>query len=102
MKILKFNESDNLSELSNDKVAEIIEHVSNFISDFNDKISLIEELSNDINSFKSQSKNSNDQIDNTKINLDILKSKLEDLIQISDNISIDLKDYNDNGRQYLY
>lgn len=105
MRILKFNEAiDGIisDDISTDRSFEIIDELKNISNDITKNIESVTLLSNELSSYKSNSKDSNDQIDDSAINTELLKSQLEEVNKLIDNICVSLKDYNENGRKFLY
>ena len=72
------------------------------LSDFDSKREKIESLHDELSNFKSRSTKSNDQIDDTVANLELVISKISDCINNLDTVSSELKDYDESGRKYLY
>ena len=102
MKIRKFNENADIIEISNEKVNSIIDDLSNIMSSVNKNKIYIETISNDLYGYRSSSKKANDQIDDTVSDLEVIKTKVNDMIGLIENAVKNLKDYNQNGRKYLY
>lgn len=102
MKIRRYNEQNDILDISSDKVAEILEVISSMISNTNSDRKKVEDIHEELSSFKSDSNKSNDQIDDAVSNLELVKAKLNDALDLLDNISQELKDYSENGRKYLY
>jgi len=102
MKIRKFNENADIIEISNEKVNSIIDDLSNIMSSVNKNKISIETISNDLSGYRSSSKKANDQIDDTVSDLEVIKTKVNDMIGLIENAVKNLKDYNQNGRKYLY
>lgn len=101
MKIRRFNEAE-ISDISTDRVLEIIKMISDMSSDLNQKSENIDALLNELNNFRSSSKGKNDQIDDSVANLEFVKNHFKDSLDKLDNIVQNMKDYNQNGRKYLY
>ena len=101
MKIRRFNESD-ISDLSTDRVLEIVNSISDMLGDLNQKSEIIDSLVNELNNFRSSSTSKNDQIDDSVSNLELAKKCISDLLDRLDSVSQNMKDYNQNGRKYLY
>lgn len=101
MKIRRFNEAE-ISDISTDRVLEIIKMISDMSSDLNQKSENIDALLNELNNFRSSSKGKNDQIDDSVANLEFVKNHFKDSLDKLDNIAQNMKDYNQNGRKYLY
>ncbi len=101
MKIKRFNESE-VSDLSTDRVLEITNSISDMISTLDQKSEFIDSLINELNNFRSSSTSKNDQIDDSVSNLELAKKYVLDLLDKLDSVSQNMKDYNQNGRKYLY
>ncbi len=101
MRIFKFNEAE-LSEISPDRVSEIIENISTISNDVRQKQESIDALINELGNFKTSNKSSNDQIDDSISSLEILRKLLGDSLDKMDNVVINMKDYSKDGRKYLY
>jgi chromosome segregation ATPase len=102
MKIRKFYEADEVMDISNDRITEILSQLSNMSSDLDKKKEEIISLTNEMSNYRSKSKKSNDQIDDSVADMETIDSKLGDIISSIDTISNNLKSYNESGRQYLY
>lgn len=102
MRISKFNESNTLNDISNDRIKEILDSMRNTSDIVNDKIDEIQTLIGEFSKFKGKSRKSNDQIDDTILNLESLKSKMSDILSTISSINENLSDYKENGRRYLY
>ena len=74
MRIRKFYESDSI-EISNDRVSEIIEELSTISSDIDSKKQEMKLLTDELSNFRSKSNKSNDQIDDSVSNLEVINSK---------------------------
>lgn len=102
MKFLKrFNEKKEILELSPERLDEINKSLVEFSSELNSKIELIESYLNELENYSSGN-DENDQIDESILNLQIVKKSLEESLDKIDNTSNKLKDYGDKGRQYLF
>lgn len=97
----KFNESD-IQDISSDRIEEIISSLTEMSSDVNQKNEIIDSLINELNNFRGNSGKSNDQIDDSISNLQLIRKSFSDSIDKLDNVVIDIKDYNENGRKFLY
>jgi len=102
MKIKKFNEAEDIVNISNDRVDEIISDLSSLSHEIDDKAKIINGLLNELENYKTKSKNANNQIDDAYINMDSVKVKLDESTTLIDNIIGLLKDYNESGSKYLY
>jgi uncharacterized coiled-coil DUF342 family protein len=102
MKIRKFFESDETVDISNDRITEIINQISEIASTMDAKKEEIISLKNEFSNYRSKSKKSNDQIDDSVSNLEIVDSKISDTLSALDTVFKNLKDYNESGRKFLY
>jgi chromosome segregation ATPase len=102
MRIRKFNESDEVEDISNDRVKEILESIKKISSVIDEQKEEIQSFSNELSKFKSKSNKSNDQIDDSILIFESLKSKMDDLLSGLDTVNNNLIDYTENGRKYLY
>ena len=102
MKIRKFFEAEETVYISNDRIKEIIEQLSVISSTLDAKKEEIQSLTNELSNYRSKSKKSNDQIDDSVANLESIISKVKDVLSGLDTTSNNLKDYNESGRKYLY
>lgn len=102
MKIRKFYESNEIVDISNDRVVEILDHLTSISSLFDKKKEELISLTNELSNYRSQSKKSNDQIDDSVSDMETITSKIQEVISSLDNISTNLQSYNDSGRKYLY
>lgn len=101
MRILKFNESDDI-KISNDRVNEIISELSSISSSIDEKSKDIKLILSELENYRSKSKTSNNQIDDASLSIDSLQAKLDESTSLIDDIVTLLKSYNDNGEKYLY
>jgi uncharacterized protein YaaN involved in tellurite resistance len=102
MKIRKFNEAEEALNISNERVDEIINELSSIASEVDAKAKLINTLSNELENYRSKSKKANNQIDDASLNIEVVKTKLDESTTLIDNIIGLLKDYNEKGSKYLY
>ena len=101
MKIRRFNEAEEMN-ISSERVEEIINELSSMTSDINEKAKSIATLAGELENYRSKSKQANNQIDDASLNMDSLKSKLDESTTLLDNIIDLLKDYTEGGEKYLY
>jgi ABC-type transporter Mla subunit MlaD len=101
MKIRRFDESE-MSDISPDRVIEILQSLTTMSSEMDQRIELIDSLINELNNFKSSSKSNNDQIDDSISNLEITRRLFKDSLDKMDNVASNMRDYNQNGRKFLY
>jgi len=102
MRIKKFVESTNLEDISSERIAEILKIIKETSELFDTKKEDISTFVTELSKFRSNKKKSNDQIDDTVLNLESTKKKISDVLTLLDTISSNLEDYKDNGRRYLY
>jgi hypothetical protein len=102
MKIRKFNEADDINDISSDRTNEIIEDLRKTIVFLEQKVENIDSYLNELGNFQNTEKSKNDQIDDAVSNLQLVRSALKDSITNLDNSTISLEDYNKSGRKYLY
>ncbi len=101
MKIRRFDESD-MNDISPDRVVEILQSLTVMSSDMDQRVELIDSLINELNNFKSTSKSNNDQVDDSISNLEIVRSLFKDSLGNLDSVVSNMRDYNQNGRKFLY
>lgn len=101
MRIKRFLEA-NVEDISPEKVNDIIDLLSKMVKEFEYNREVLDKIVKDLENFKSDSSESNDQIDDSVINLDASKVKLQDMLSIIDSVVLNLKDYNESGRKFLY
>jgi hypothetical protein len=111
MRIKRFFENEvqgpegksDLNDISPDKVNQIIDGITSAISTFEEKLEVLKKSQNDLTKFKSNSKDSNDQIDDSVVSLgDVTDSIQKKVIDELDSIKSKLEDYIKEGRQFLY
>jgi chromosome segregation ATPase len=102
MKIRKFFEQDENVDISNDRIKEILEQLTTISSDLDTNRESIISLTNELSNYRSKSKTSNDQIDDSVSNFEQVKENISTIISLLDTISKNLKDYDQSGRRYLY
>jgi len=102
MRIRKFNESGEVEDISNDRIKEILESIKKMSSIIDGQKDELQSFSSELSKFKSKSNKSNDQIDDTVLILESIKSKMDDLLSGLDTVNNNLMDYTENGRKYLY
>jgi ABC-type transporter Mla subunit MlaD len=97
MKILRFNES--FGELAIEKTTDIISGLNQTSDAINDKLQLLDSISNDLKNYKSDSDKPNDQIDDSISNIQVVRKNLEESIEKIKDTIIVLNDYTDDGRK---
>ncbi|MCK9475599.1 MAG: hypothetical protein M0R46_06765 [Candidatus Muirbacterium halophilum] len=101
MRLKKFYEYESI-EISPERVNKIIEELKEIASNMEEKSKYTEKLLNELNNYKSPSKTSNDQIDDSILSLYVIKKNISDSIDKVDNIVNNLTNYIDEGRNFLY
>lgn len=101
-KFSKLFEEKEISDISNDRVSELISQLSAMSSDISQKVEFVDSLVNELDDFRRSSTSKNDQIDDCIANLQLMKKLLLDSLDKSDNVVIGIKDYEKNGRKFLY
>jgi hypothetical protein len=102
MKIRKFNEAEDINDISADRTNEIIEDLRKTIVFLEQKVENIDSYLNELGNFQNTKNSQNDQIDDAVSNLQLVRGALKDSITNLDNSTISLEDYNKSGRKYLY
>jgi len=102
MKIKRFNENIEKNEISTERVSEVVDLLKIIISDLNEKLDEYNLLAQEFSNFKNKTDKSNDQIDDSIIQLQIINKNLETVVNTTDNIIINLVNYIENGRKFLY
>jgi len=103
MRIKKFNEDleDNI-DISQERVGEIVEQLKELLSSVEDENSIIDELINEFNNYRSKSKSGNDQIDDSAAALQVVNNDLDNAVDKIDTVINNLISYNEEGRKFLY
>lgn len=101
MIIKKFNELNSVV-ISNDKVKEITNKLSNISSDFHNNKDIIIHIINELESFVNEKSDKNNQIDDSYLELNSVKNKLTDIINSIDKTISNLDNYIDKGNSYMY
>jgi len=102
MRFLKrFNEKQEILDLSPERLEEIDKSLSEFSSELSYKLELIDSYLNELENYTTED-GENDQIDESILSLQLVKKNLEEALDKVDNTTNQLKDYGDNGRQYLF
>jgi hypothetical protein len=76
MRIKRFYESEEQSELSVERVGEITDELDDFLAILNDKDKYIDSLITELNNYKNVSDKGNDQIDDSIAALELVKKDL--------------------------
>lgn len=102
MRIRRFNESEEVLNISNERVTEIIDELSSITSEIDEKAKIIASLETELENYRSKSKKSNNQIDDASLSINSVKTKLDESTSLIDDIIKLLRDYNEGGEKYLY
>ena len=102
MRIKRFYENIQQSELSVERVDEITEELDEFLSTLNSKEKYINSLITELNNYKNISDKSNDQIDDSIAALELVKKDLSNAFDKLDTTLQNFKSYTDEGRKYFY
>lgn len=101
-KFSKIFEEKEISDISSDRVSELISQLSAMSADISQKIEFVDSIVNELDDFRRSSESKNDQIDDCIANLQLMKKSLSNSLDKSDNVVIGIKDYEKNGRKFLY
>lgn len=111
MKIKRFFENEmqgpegktDLLDISKDRVDEIIKELEKILDQSSTNLITLKKFEKELSKYKSKSTKSNDQIDDSVAELGRVNNFLEnDVIDIIDSIIETLKQYNKEGRSYIY
>ena len=102
MIIKRFNEQEEIIEISNERVTEMIQELKRINSLLEDKSKDIHSMYNELVNFRSKSSTANNQIDDTYLNMEMIVSNLEEITSKVDTVVESLNDYIENGPKYLY
>lgn len=102
MRIKRFYEGDEQSELPFERVGEITDELDDFLAILNDKDKYIDSLITELNNYKNISDKGNDQIDDSIASLELVKADLSNAFVKLNTTLENLKSYADGGRKYLY
>jgi ABC-type transporter Mla subunit MlaD len=107
MRIKRFYEQDeNLefteqTKLSPDTISEILKKIQEISAIFNEKKEELENITNTISTFKSNSTTSNTQIDDSYLYLQEISKKLSDALDRLDEVHKNLTSYEESGEKFL-
>lgn len=102
MKIKRFNEQQEIVEISTDRVSEMVSLLKQINSLLDNKSKDIHSMYNELMNFRSKSTTANNQIDDTYLNLEGIVHSLEEITSKIDTVVESLDDYIENGPRYLY
>jgi anti-sigma28 factor (negative regulator of flagellin synthesis) len=112
MKIKRFFESelqgpdgsiDLTNDISTQRVEEIIKDITTFLDRLDESHTTLKKFEEELTKYKSSSKKGNDQIDDSVIQLQQVNKTIEsDVKSKLDDIVDKLKNYIEDGRNYIY
>jgi methyl-accepting chemotaxis protein len=100
IKIKKFYEAR--EEINNDSVRDILSQINDIIEKTGGMRDTIQNLYNLLDKFTSESEESNDQIDESSIELNATDKKLEEVESSLTSVTEYLNNYIEDGRKYLF
>lgn len=101
MRIKRFSESEQ-NEISENRISEIVDELTEFNSNLDSKNKSIESLISELTNFKNESDKNNDQIDDNIALLQLIRKNLEESIDNIDSVLVNFNSYLEDGRKYLY
>jgi methyl-accepting chemotaxis protein len=108
MRIKRFYEQDENQEfdentkLSPDTISEILKKIEEITAIFAEKKEELENMTDTVSNFKSNSTKANTQIDDSLLYLQEISKKMKDSVQRLDDVHKNLTDYNESGEKFLY
>jgi methyl-accepting chemotaxis protein len=108
MRIKRFYEQDENQEfdentkLSPDTISEILKKIEEITAIFAEKKEELENMTDTVSNFKSNSTKANTQIDYSLLYLQEISQKMKDSVQRLDDVHKNLTDYNESGEKFLY
>ena len=103
MRIRKFNEvNDDSNRIADDTLQTILDKLTKITGELDTHKKDVESIKNTLSNFRSKSKSSNTQIDDSYVNLETIESKISDSLNLLDTVVNNLKDYNESGEKELY
>ena len=102
MKIRRFFEAEEQKDIATERVDEILKELKEFTSQLENRVKIVNSLESELSNYKNLSTKSNDQIDDSIAALQIIKKNVDDSIDKLDTVINNLRDYNTDGRKYLY
>ena len=99
-RIKKFYEAR--EEINNDKIRDILSQINDIIEKTGGMRDTIQNLYNLLDKFTSDSEESNDQIDESSIELNATDKKLEEVESSLTSVTEYLNNYIEDGRKYLF
>ena len=102
MKIRRFFEAEEQKDIATERVEEILKELKEFTSQLEEKSKITDSLETELSNYKNLSSKSNDQIDDSIAALQIIKKNVDDSIDKLDTVITNIRNYNEEGRKYLY
>ena len=102
MRIKRFTESEQATEISHERCDEIIENLTNIMVETKQDKENINLYINELDQYRDISKDTNDQIDDAVANLQLIRNDLDNIIDKYDSVVNNMNDYKDSGRDMLY
>lgn len=101
MKIKRFNEKME-NNISIERSSQIIDELAIVISELDIRLNYVKSLENELSNYQSKSTKGNNQIDDSILNIQLVKKELENSISNIDTTINNFIDYIDNGENFLY
>ncbi len=101
MKIKRFHENIE-NNISPERCSDIIDELKVIISELDENLNYIKSLENELVNYQSKSTKGNDQIDDSILNIQLIKKELETSVNNVDTTINNLVDYIQNGKKFLY
>jgi hypothetical protein len=100
--IRKFTEATEQLQLSNETLEEMMNKITRISEDMDSGKKSVSSIVETLSNFLSNSKSSNNQIDDAHLNLKTIETKISDMLGLLDQVNNQLKDYNDSGEKFIY
>ena len=100
--IRKFTEATEQLQLSNETLEEMMNKITQISEDMDSGKKTVSSIIETLSNFLSNSKSSNNQIDDAHLNLKTIDTKISDMLELLDEVNNQLKDYNDSGEKFIY
>jgi chromosome segregation ATPase len=100
--IRKFTEATEQLQLSNETLEEMMNKITQISEDMDSGKKTVSSIVETLSNFLSNSKSSNNQIDDAHLNLKTIETKISDMLGLLDQVNNQLKDYNDSGEKFIY
>ena len=100
--IRKFTEATEQLQLSNETLEEMMDKIEEISENMDSGKKTISSIVETLSNFLSNSKSSNNQIDDAHLNLKTIETKISDMLGLLDQVNSQLKDYNDSGEKFIY